>query len=116
MADLDPLLSKDDSLASDGIESPLVNQFELFKIDSEEVVRNLKGVREFGIPVSKIIQAVSKTCRDEVLRSLEAETRPTDKFSERNILNDLSGRLWIQETKSTWHQKGIRCPSPTCLL
>lgn len=112
MAGLNPLLSGDDSIEPDGVESPSVNQFELFSLDSEKAVRNLKGVREFGIPASKIIQAMSKVCRDEVLRSLEIETRPSDKFSERNILNDLSGRIWIQETKSTWHQKGLGAHHP----
>ena len=112
MVSLNPLLSGDESLAPDGIKSPSGDQFELFSVDSEETVKNLKGVREFGIPASKIVQAMSKACRDEVFRSLVVETRPTDKFSERNKLNDLSGRIWIQETKSTWHQKGLGAHHP----
>lgn len=112
MADSNSSLGVKESVTPDGVKSSSVHQFELFSVDGEESVRDLKGVREFGIPASKIVQAMSQACRDEVSRSLEVETRPTDKFSERNQLNDLSGRVWIQETKSIWQQKGLGAQHP----
>ena len=112
MEGLNPLSTGEESIAPNGLESTSGDQFELFRVDSEENVKSLKGVREFGIPASKIVQAMSKKCRDEILRSLDIEAQPSDKFAERNILNDLSGRIWIQETKSTWHQKGLGAQHP----
>ncbi len=81
------------------------NQLPLF--DTNPLVKNLKGVQEFGLPASKIVEAMSQVCRDEARRSLDIERRPEDKYAERNKLNDLPGRIWIQETKSNWRQKGL---------
>ena len=81
------------------------DQLEMFDQDSS--LKNLKAVKEFGIPVSKIMLAMSEACRHEAKRSLHIENRPDDKYSERNKLNDLPGRVWIQETKSNWRQKGL---------
>ena len=80
---------------------------QLALFDAEDFVKNLKAVREFDIPAAKIIKAMSKVCRDQVKRSLDIESNPDDKYSEGNKLNDLPGRIWIQETKSNWRQKGL---------
>ncbi len=81
------------------------NQLEMFDQDSS--ITNLRAVREFGIPESKIVLAMSEACRHEAKCVLNIENRPDDKYSERNKLNDLPGRVWIQETKSNWRQKGL---------
>jgi DNA modification methylase len=81
------------------------DQLEMF--DQDHSLKNLKAVKEFGIPISKIMLAMSEACRHEARRSLHIESRPDDKYSERNKLNDLPGRVWIQETKSNWRQKGL---------
>ena len=72
-------------------------------------------MREFGIPVSKLALAMSQNCRDEVKHSLDIDSRPSDKYSKRNNLNDLPGRVWIQETKSNWRQKGLGKGHPHAL-
>ena len=97
-------LRDDEILASEAGEA---TDSQLVLFDAEDFVKNLKGVHEFGIPASKVMKAMSKTCRDEVKRSLNVESQPNDRFSERNKLNDLPGRVWIQETKSNWRQKGL---------
>ena len=81
------------------------DQLEIF--DQDRSLKNLKAVKEFGVPVSKIVLAMSEACRHEAKRALSIENRPDDKYSERNKLNDLPGRVWIQETKSNWRQKGL---------
>lgn len=81
------------------------NQLEMFDIDAS--LKNLKAVKEFGIPVSKIVLAMSEACRHEAKCVLNIKNQPEDKYSERNKLNDLPGRVWIQETKSNWRQKGL---------
>ena len=81
------------------------DQLEMF--DQDHSIKNLKAVKEFGIPVSKILLAMSETCRHEAKQTLNIESRPEDKYSDRNKLNDLPGRVWIQETKSNWRQKGL---------
>ena len=89
------------------------SQLALF--DAEDFVKNLKAVQEFDIPASKIIRAMSEVCRDQVKRSLDIERNPSDKYSEGNKLNHLPGRIWIQETKSNWRQKGLGKSHPhTC--
>jgi DNA modification methylase len=97
----------------DDINNPLKSQLELFDTEIDETfIKNLKGVTEFRIPASKIRAAMSPDCRDEVFRSLELETQPTDRYSQQNRLNDLPGRVWIQETKSIWRQKGLGSGHP----
>ena len=81
------------------------DQLEMF--DKDDSLKNLRAVKEFGIPASKILLAMSEACRHEAKRVLNIESRPDDKYSERNKLNDLPGRVWIQETKSNWRQKGL---------
>jgi DNA modification methylase len=81
------------------------DQLEMFNKDIS--LENLKAVKEFGIPASKILLAMSETCRHEAKQTLNIESRPEDKYSDRNKLNDLPGRVWIQETKSNWRQKGL---------
>jgi DNA modification methylase len=80
-------------------------QLELF--DTHVSLKDLKAVQEFGVPVSKVALAMSQVCRDEAKLSLCVESRPDDKYSDQNHLNDLPGRVWIQETKSSWRQKGL---------
>ena len=92
---------------------PLVNetkdvrdiQLELF--DTQVSLRNLKAVEEFNIPIQKVALAMSQVCRDEAKHALAIESRSNDKYSDQNQLNDLPGRVWIQETKSSWRQKGL---------
>lgn len=84
-----------------------VNDIQLELFDTPVSVKNLKAVREYGVPASKIVLAMSKACRDEARHALCIETRSNDKYSAQNQLNDLPGRVWIQETKTSWKQKGL---------
>jgi DNA modification methylase len=40
------------------------------------------------------------------------QTRPAESPSPNNLLNDLTGREWIAETKSVWFQKGLGAKHP----
>lgn len=82
-----------------------LEQPNLFAEASEE--EELSGIQEVHMPDAKIRKAMKQSTRKEIFQSLDVEVRPTDRFSEQNKLNDLSGRIWIQETKSVWHQKGL---------
>ena len=95
----------DNEISTNEINEIKNNQLELF--DQDASLKNLKAVKEFGIPVSKIALAMSEVCRHEAKHALNIESRPDDKYSKRNKLNDLPGRVWIQETKSNWRQKGL---------
>ena len=98
-------LLTDNRISTNGTKEIRDHQLEL--LDKEASLKNLKAVKEFGIPVSKILLAMSQACRHEAKHALNIENRPNDKYSERNKLNDLPGRVWIQETKSNWKQKGL---------
>ena len=104
MKAISPLLA-DNQISTNGISDIRDDQLEMF--DQDISLKDLKAVKEFGVPVSKIMLAMSETCRHEAKRALNIEIRPDDKYSERNKLNDLPGRVWIQETKSNWRQKGL---------
>lgn len=44
---------------------------------------------------------------ESVRRLVVVEPVSDDEVDPRNSLNDLSGKLWIQETKTVWRQKGL---------
>ena len=88
-------------------EADNIRDKQLALFDTNSSLKNLRGVQEFGIPISKIVLAMSQVYRDEAKNVLDVESRPEDRYSERNNLNDLPGRVWIQETKSNWRQKGL---------
>ena len=98
-------LPADNQISTNGTNEIRDDQLEMF--DKDVSLKNLIAVKEFGIPASKIALAMSEACRYEAKRALNIENRPDDKYSERNKLNDLPGRVWIQETKSNWRQKGL---------
>ena len=95
----------DNEISTNGVNEIKDDQLEIF--DQDVSLKNLKAVKEFGISVSKIALAMSEVYRHEAKCALNIENRPDDKYSERNKLNDLPGRVWIQETKSNWRQKGL---------
>lgn len=44
---------------------------------------------------------------DSSLNSAETEEKDNGTYDERNRLNDLTGKEWIQETVTVWRQKGL---------
>lgn len=69
-------------------------------------VGRLSDLESFRTP-----QLERESCSDMTL----ASTRSSDsegRVDPRNLLNDLTGKKWIQETKSVWFQKGLGSGHP----
>jgi DNA modification methylase len=82
-------------------------QPELFTSDNDEEMTSSITLEDFHISIQKIKDIVSDASRNEVFHSLDVDVLPTDNFSKQNKINDLPGRIWIQETKSIWRQRGL---------